>query len=148
MILYGGRGGGGSRQELWRSFIVHHKGGTMLPWTWTETEDAMICPQKWPQRRRIYQLNCPWHSLNKMIGLKWQSVEIRQLFTVWVNKTQREIGWNMAIPGLTMITRHFGIQQIWNLISFLWLYRSKHDTKTVGYDYSWSRFVYWHWLFF
>lgn len=47
----GGRRGGeeekrGLWEELWRSFIVHHKGGKVLPWTWTETKDAMICLQK------------------------------------------------------------------------------------------------------
>lgn len=40
------RGGAGAGEELLRGFIVHHKGRTVLPWTWTETKDAMICLQK------------------------------------------------------------------------------------------------------
>ncbi len=80
----------GSCEELWRTFIVHHKGGTLLPWTWTETKDAMICLQKWPQGQRIHQFSCPWHSLKKMIDLKRQSEDIMQFIAVWVNKTHKK----------------------------------------------------------
>lgn len=55
----------GSGEELWRSFIVHHKPGTVLPWTWTETKDAMICKETMPRGQSIHHCSCPWLYWNK-----------------------------------------------------------------------------------
>lgn len=95
----------GSWEELWRTFIVHRKGGTVLPWTWTETKDSMICLQKWPRGQRIHQFSCPWHCLKKMIDLKRQSEDIMQFIAVWVNKTHKQYHetWDMYTTWLNTV---------------------------------------------
>lgn len=42
--------GGRAHEESYGEVLSFITGrGTVLPWTWTETKDAMICLQKWPQ---------------------------------------------------------------------------------------------------